>query len=234
MLPFLHGKGSGDGWCFSAAEAVRQLPGPPLEDPPTSPPHEGRGRSWGERGGSPGARAARGSGDAAMQPVCHQGSRRRTTGASGAAKSPAHDMSIGDSATGVTPSEAKPSDWRGGRAGAITSSAAELAPLNSAARHRARRVTRVTIWPRLHHRSAAAPPASACSSSGFVHAQREGEEPAIPGHGKGRTKSSWHRQPLHLGHSAMQAQPGSPANKPTRPKAAGGEPLRAFQRGGAR
>ena len=32
----------------------------------------------------------------------------------------------------------------------------------------------------------------------------------------------------------MQAQPGSPANKPTRRLALDGEPLRAFQRVGAR
>ena len=35
-----------------AAEAMSQFPGPPqLLVPPTSPPHERRGRSWGERGG---------------------------------------------------------------------------------------------------------------------------------------------------------------------------------------
>ena len=200
MLPFPHGKGSG-GWVVFcvAAEAVRQLPSPPLEDPPTSPPHEGRGRSWGERGGTLGARAVRVSGVAATQPVCHQGRRRRTTGATVAAKTPAHTMSIGGSAAGVTPSEATPRDWRGGRAGAITSSEAALAPLNSAARHRAWRVTWVTIWPRLNHRSAATHKASACSSSGLVHAPREGKAPAIPGHGNGPhqiklappTPSSW-------------------------------------------
>ena len=59
-------------------------------------------------------------------------------------------MSIGGSATGVTSREPKVSDWRGGRAGAITSSKEDFAPLNSAARHRAWRVTWVTIWPRLH------------------------------------------------------------------------------------
>ena len=49
---------------------MSQFPGPPLEDPPTSPPHERRGRSWGERGGTTGARAAPGSGDAASLPMC--------------------------------------------------------------------------------------------------------------------------------------------------------------------
>jgi len=41
-----------------AAEAVRRLPGPPLEDPPTSPPRNSTGAPWGERGGTTGARAA--------------------------------------------------------------------------------------------------------------------------------------------------------------------------------
>jgi hypothetical protein len=112
--------------------------------------------------------------------MCHQGSRRRTTGASGAAKTPAHNMSIGGSAADVPPSEPQVNDWRGGRAGAITSCAAELAPLNSAARHRAWRVTGVAIWPRPNNRSAATHKASACSSSGFVHAQREGKRARVP------------------------------------------------------
>ena len=38
MAPSLTGRGWG--WVgFLAAEAVSQFPGPPLEDPPTSPPH---------------------------------------------------------------------------------------------------------------------------------------------------------------------------------------------------
>jgi hypothetical protein len=32
-----------------AAEAVRRFPGPPLEDPPTSPPHKGTGVVGGAR-----------------------------------------------------------------------------------------------------------------------------------------------------------------------------------------
>ncbi len=58
MTPLPSREGVGDGWGSTAAEAVSRLPGPPLEDPPTSPPHPGWGRSWGERGGTTGARAA--------------------------------------------------------------------------------------------------------------------------------------------------------------------------------
>jgi hypothetical protein len=40
-------EGVGDGWGSSAAEAVSQFPGPPLEDPPTSPPRESTGAQLG-------------------------------------------------------------------------------------------------------------------------------------------------------------------------------------------
>jgi hypothetical protein len=57
MAPSLTGRGWG--WVgFLAAEAVSQFPGPPLEDPPTSPPRKSTGALWGERGGTTGARAA--------------------------------------------------------------------------------------------------------------------------------------------------------------------------------
>jgi len=57
MAPSLTGRGWG--WVgLLAAEAVSQFPGPPLEDPPTSPPHWLTGAPWGERGGTTGARAA--------------------------------------------------------------------------------------------------------------------------------------------------------------------------------
>ena len=61
-------------------------------------------------------------------------------GAAVAAKTNAQYVRSGASAADVTPSEPKVSDWRGGRAGPITSRI-------SAARHRAWRVTGVTIWP---------------------------------------------------------------------------------------
>ncbi|MEO8316341.1 MAG: hypothetical protein ABI645_16285, partial [Pseudomonadota bacterium] len=61
----------------------------------------------------------------------------------------AQPLRSGASAADVTPSEPKVNDWRGGRAGPITSRC-------SAARHRAWRVTGVTIWPACSERSAAA------------------------------------------------------------------------------
>ena len=107
MAPSLTGRGWG--WVVSiAAEAVSQFPGPPLEDPPTSPPHWLTGAPWGERGGTTGARAApspraaqrrgrcasspgaavaaqptgRSRAAAALRPTCHQETgRRRATGA---------------------------------------------------------------------------------------------------------------------------------------------------------
>ena len=55
MAPSLTGRGWG--WVvFLAAEAVSRFPGPPLEDPPTSPPRN----STGERGGSAVGRLAQG------------------------------------------------------------------------------------------------------------------------------------------------------------------------------
>ena len=104
-----------------AAEAVSQFPGPPLEDPPTSPPHEGRGRSWGERGGTSGARAA-------SSLCCHSGPTQRRSrcdslsGAAVAAKAASHTLKFGVSANGVTPREPQANDWRDGRAGLISSS----------------------------------------------------------------------------------------------------------------
>jgi hypothetical protein len=53
---------------------VSRLPGPPLEDPPTSPPRPGMGGLWGDRGGTPGARAATTAGGAASEAACQDSS----------------------------------------------------------------------------------------------------------------------------------------------------------------
>ncbi len=49
---------------------MSQFPGPPLEDPPSSPPRELTGAQLGGGGGTTGARAAPRSGDAAARPMC--------------------------------------------------------------------------------------------------------------------------------------------------------------------
>jgi len=41
----------GDGWCQTRPKRCASFPAHRIEDPPTSPPRLGRGRSWGERGG---------------------------------------------------------------------------------------------------------------------------------------------------------------------------------------
>ena len=111
MLPPTGGRGvgmapsvTGRGWgwvVFFAAEAVSRFPGPPLEDPPTSPPRNSTGGAWGELGGTTGARAA-------PSPRAAQRLQR--------SRPNAHEQRrlCGRRAT-------KRSDWRGGRAAASTS-----------------------------------------------------------------------------------------------------------------
>src|SRR3990167_3033401 len=53
-------EGVGDGETLQH-ETVSQSPGPPLQDPPTSPPPLWMGAPWGDDGGPIGARAARAS-----------------------------------------------------------------------------------------------------------------------------------------------------------------------------
>jgi len=118
MAPSLTGRGWG--WVgFSAAEAVSQFPGPPLEDPPTSPPRH----STGARGGSAVGRLAHGL------PPPHG---RRSVAADVPARLAQrlqrsrpvdHEQRrlCGRRAT-------KRSDWRGGRAGPSTPDSGGPAP----------------------------------------------------------------------------------------------------------
>jgi hypothetical protein len=93
-----------------SSQAVSRLPGPPLEDPPTSPPHLGRGRGWGERGGTTGARAA-------------SQTRRRSVATGVTARlaprlqrSRPTPSSSGGPAAAVPPRQPSwATDWRGGR-----------------------------------------------------------------------------------------------------------------------
>lgn len=114
MAPSLTGRGWG--WVgFFAAEAVSRFPGPPLEDPPTSPPRN----STGARGGSAVGRLAHGlptpTGGAASRPMCQLAWR------SGCSAADRTLTSSGGSAADVTPREPQANDWRGGRAAASTS-----------------------------------------------------------------------------------------------------------------
>jgi hypothetical protein len=111
MAPSLTGRGWG--WVvFFAAEAVSRFPGPPLEDPPTSPPHKLTGAPWGERGGTTGARAAppHGRRSVAADVPARLAQRLQRS------RPNDHEQRrlCGRRAT-------KRSDWRGGRAAASTS-----------------------------------------------------------------------------------------------------------------
>ena len=110
MTPFLTGRGWGWVVCL-AAEAVSQFPGPPLEDPPTSPPRNSTGAQLGGarwddwRTGCPLP-----PGGAASRPLCQLDWR------SGCSAADRRFTSSGGSAADVPPREPKASDWRGGRA----------------------------------------------------------------------------------------------------------------------
>ncbi len=157
MAPSLTGRGWG--WVVSsAAEAVRRFPGPPLEDPPTSPPHKGRGRSWGERGGTQGARAAPSGRRRSVAAAVPAGLAQRLQ------REPPNILAqrrlCGRRAT-------KRSDWRGGRAAARTSRVSVFCgPASGMA------VTGVAIWPAPHR--AQRPASRPVRQAGPVHAQREG------------------------------------------------------------
>lgn len=152
MAPSLTGRGRG--WVvFFAAEAVSRFPGPPLEDPPTSPPH------WltGARGGSAVGRLAHGlplpTVGAASRPMC------QLTWRSGCSAAGRTITSSGGPAADVPPSAAN-----GAAVEPLIAGCAAATPLRatqglrlSAARLRAWRVTGVAIWPAPHRaeRSAA-------------------------------------------------------------------------------
>lgn len=88
-------------------------------DPPTSPPHEGRGRSGGSAVGCTGDEGCNGWNEGPQQ----SGRCDRPPWRSGRAKWTAPSVRAGVSAARVPPREPKASDWRVGRAGSITSAA---------------------------------------------------------------------------------------------------------------
>jgi hypothetical protein len=174
MVPSLTGRGWG--WVgFLAAEAVSRFPGPPLEDPPTSPPRH----STGARGGSAVGRLAHGlpipTGGAAARPMCQLAWR------SGCSAADRTITSSGGSAADVPPSAAN--------GAAVEPLRARHCTLSSAARLRAWRVTGVAFGTREHR---AQRPASAARSPSGRRSCAAGrtKKPAIPGHGKGPQRVS--------------------------------------------
>ena len=129
---------------------------------------------------------------AASRPICPLAWR------SGCSADDATSSRCGVTATDVT----EHSDWRGGRAAASTSG-------SSAARHRAWRVSGGTIWPAGAIARSAMSAAPVSSASGLVHAEREGNKTAIPGHGTGRAQFMPACRPDRFFRSAMKAQPRS-------------------------
>jgi hypothetical protein len=181
MAPSLTGRGGG--WVVStAAEAVRRFPGPPLEDPPTSPPHPWMGAPWGERGGLPRrrlpARAAKQRAAAMPRPSTRRPCGRRDT------KPP-------QAATGA-PGEPRRADPSGGRL-------------------RAWRVPGVTIWPARSARSAAKAakcrPVRQALACWARSAQDRGAS-AIRGHGQGRLRTHADAAGLAEFASGMEARRG--------------------------
>jgi len=152
-----------------AAEAVSRFPGPPLEDPPTSPPHPWMGAPWGERGGTTGARAASTAGGAATR-----------------SRPPGHEQR--------RPRGRRDTKRAEGARLARRSSRCEhfSAPRTSAARLRAWRVTGVTIWPAPHRAKRSAATCKPASSSSGLRSRAAGrrESPRSAGTGMGRGRVS--------------------------------------------
>jgi len=160
--PFPHGKGWGLGGVETAAVAVRRHPGPPREDPPTSPPR----RAWGARGGIAVGRLAH-----RLPPTGGAAQRRRLQAHAG--------RRLRDRRA------TKRSDWRGGRAGTRTCAF-------KAARLRAWRVAGVTSWWSAQRRRGAAPrawPPGRQAGASFTRSVKD-ISTCGPGHGKGRPSFS--------------------------------------------
>jgi len=177
MAPSLTGRGWG--WVvYFAAEAVRRFPGPPLEDPPTSPPHKLTGAPWGERGGTTGARAAstHGRRSVATEVPARLAQRLQRC------RPNDHEQRrlCGRPAT-------KRSDWRGGRAAASTSLHPDFSgPATGMAGDRGGDLTGAA--PSGAQRSDLQAGQFAKRAS-FTRSVKE-SGPAIPGHGKGPPRDS--------------------------------------------
>ena len=156
-------EGVGDGETLQH-ETVSPSPGPPLKDPPTSPPHPWMGAPWGDDGGPIGARAA-------PSLFGRPAKRRRPD-----------DVSSGDSADGVTPSAATGAAFE-----PLRSLQGFRTPGIPAARLRAWRLTGGTIWRtgRDHSAAAGVDRTSVRPAGSFTRSGKE-TRPRSPGTGKGR------------------------------------------------
>ena len=167
---------------------MSRFPGPPLEDPPTSPPRN----STGARGGSAVGRLAHGlplpTGGVASRPMCQPAWR---SGCSAA------DRTI--TRSGGSPADVPPSAASGAVVEPPIAGCAAAGPLRalqctrtSAARLRAWRVTGVafgTVEHRAERSAATCEPARSPSGRRSCAAGRT-NRPASPGHGKGPPRAS--------------------------------------------
>ena len=155
-------EGVGDGDTLQH-ETVSQSPGPPLKDPPTSPPHLWMGAPWGECGGSDGARAA-------PRLFGRPAKRRRPS-----------ELSSGGSADGVTPSAATGAAFEPLRSPqGFAVSGSPSGPASGMAGDRGD-----DLAGRTGPERSGGSGTNISSSSGLVPAQREGNQTAIPWHGTG-------------------------------------------------
>ncbi len=201
-------EGVGDGWCSSAAEAVSRFPGPPLEDPPTSPPRN----STGARGGSAVGRLAHGlplprgrRSVAADVPACLAQRLQRSR-----PNNHAQRRLCGRRDT-------KRSDWRGGRAAASTSTySAFSGPAPGLAGDRGGDLA-----------GAAPSEAQRSDLQGGQFAKRASltrsvreTGPAIPGHGKGPPRGDCQLCRPDRVASGLEARQGRDAGTPVARRAA--------------
>ena len=207
MAPSLTGRGWG--WVvFFAAEAVSRFPGPPLEDPPTSPPH------WltGARGGSAVGRLAHGLPPPRGQRSVAADVPARLAQRLQRSRPDDHEQRrlCGRRAT-------KRSDWRGGRAAASTSLHSVFSgPATGLAGDRGGDLAGAA--PSEAQRSDLQAGQFAKRAS-FTRSVKE-SGPAIPGHGKGPLRFTAGNAGLAVFASGMEARQGRDAGTPVARRAA--------------
>ena len=164
-------RGRGGGWVvFSRSRSSAPVSRPTaVLIPPQVPLDEGRGRSWGERGGTSGARAA-------------SPQRRRSVAADVTARLAQRTQRRRHQDR--APAAPRPTCHQAQRLARRTSRCSPIrlfsGPASGVAGDRGDDLAGVE-----RSKRSAASAATASSSRGLVHAQREGSKPAIPGYGNG-------------------------------------------------